>query len=271
MERKAEARAAKQLFVMRPEDADDKTNYKIFYELTFKSMFQRDMEKIDSIEACQRNLEQIKKADVVYLWWKKGDDAMLFCVGMAFGLGKHMQLINVGEVAEEEFNAPGKSFGKVLLKMQYETRVPNTERNDEMAKKVKEPNDAFLICKVRGASKEVLEDNQAYVSAYSLFGKKMYYPPVDTDQSDTNGFNICWENRQGIRNSKEVHVKLDKDSKGSVFDLGMAFALGKNIVLVNEPEVREWESKSPDWSYGKLLLWLDSERRKSVAELKRQA
>lgn len=164
--------------------------------------------------------------------------------------------MNPQQTRAEEKEIEGKSFGKVFLKIDSQMGVSKSA-----TVKKKPANDAFLICRVRNAAKEVLEENQSYVDAYNSTGKKMYYPPVDTDQSDPIGFNICDENREGIRKAKEIHVKLDRESRGSVFDLGMAFGLGKPIVLVNEPEVREREKDSSGRSYGKLLLWLDQQRR----------
>jgi hypothetical protein len=262
--------ATRKLFLIRPEkgaskETDDAVEKYISDVasgggIEIRQQTLNDSQDCTGIENCMRNIGEIKKADEVVVWWKKGEDDVLFYCGISFGLGKHMRLANSSEVYKEEAKVEGKSFGKVLLMLNNEVRRPNSEV-PLAAPRNKKPNYAFLICRVRNAPKEILEENQNYVNTFGFSGRRMYYPPVDTNQNDSTGLEICKENRQGIRNSYEVHAKWTKESKGSLFDLGMAVGLGKSIVLVNEEEVRAWEKYDSSTLYDKLLLHFDSQRR----------
>jgi hypothetical protein len=71
----------------------------------------------------------------------------------------------------------------------------------------------------------MLEDN----------GAEVHLPHRDTDQ-EQSGLEICMQNAMAINLSNEVHVFYNKDSQGTHFDMGVAFALaeiaGKNIKIV---------------------------------------
>jgi len=105
--------------------------------------------------------------------------------------------------------------------------------------------DVFLICPVRDANTEQKARMEAYIAKLEGEGKKVYYPARDTDQVDeTGGFRICQDNAKAIYKSREVHIFFDPTSEGSRFDLGVAFALGKRLVIVNPEEVERTEKKS---------------------------
>jgi hypothetical protein len=104
--------------------------------------------------------------------------------------------------------------------------------------------DVFLICPVRDANetqKTVMKD---YINKLELEGKKVYYPARDTNQIDNIGFRICTDNKKAIEESKEIHIFFDKTSQGSLFDLGMAFALEKPLTIVNIEDLEKTETKS---------------------------
>ena len=106
----------------------------------------------------------------------------------------------------------------------------------------------FLICPVRGHAQSEFEE---IVRHLEEGGWKVHYPPRDTEQNDPTGFAICWDNLSAIHAADTVHVVWDGKSQGCLFDLGMAFALGKKIIVVSLPEqsegksfqnmIREWE------------------------------
>lgn len=91
----------------------------------------------------------------------------------------------------------------------------------------------FLICPVRNASEEQKEKLMQYIVDLEKQGHEVYYPARDTDQNDNIGYRICTDNKKAIRKSHIVHLFWDKNSQGSLFDLGMAFALGKSLKIVN--------------------------------------
>jgi hypothetical protein len=115
----------------------------------------------------------------------------------------------------------------------------------------------FLICPVR----EVTPDEQRflinYVARLESEGHRVHYPPRDTNQKDDVGLNICMQNRDGIRNSDEVHIYWNGKSSGSKFDFGMAFMAGKPIRLVR----RDMVQRTPYKSFENVLLELDEQTR----------
>ena len=100
---------------------------------------------------------------------------------------------------------------------------------------------AFLICPVRG--KEA-EEFQFYVDHIEELGFVLHYPHRDTNQNDETGtgYRICLENRAAIEASDVVFIVWDGESQGSIFDLGMAFALRKRIVWLKLPEATAHKS-----------------------------
>lgn len=90
----------------------------------------------------------------------------------------------------------------------------------------------YIICPVRNISLEQQKEIDGYVLSLEKQGINVHYPPRDVEQNDPTGFNICFSHRQALLISDEVHIFWDINSKGSHFDLGMAFALGKKLVLV---------------------------------------
>lgn len=87
----------------------------------------------------------------------------------------------------------------------------------------------FLICPVRGHSSD---ETHPVVKKLESEGWTVHWPPRDTDQDDPTGFEICTTNCRAIFESEIVHVVWDVDSKGSHFDLGIAFALKKPIRII---------------------------------------
>lgn len=114
----------------------------------------------------------------------------------------------------------------------------------------------FLICPVRLATDEQKSRMMTYIEKLEKWGWRVYYPARDTDQDDRVGFRICDDNVKAIKKADEVHIFFDPESRGSLFDLGAAFALGKKLVVVNIEEVRSTPEKSfanviIKWSSGK--------------------
>lgn len=105
-------------------------------------------------------------------------------------------------------------------------------------------NDIFLICPVRNATEEQKEKMTQYINDLESEGKKVYYPARDTNQVDSIGYRICCDNRDAIKEADEIHIFYDPNSSGSLFDLGMAFALDKKLTLVNIDDITSTPTKS---------------------------
>jgi len=91
----------------------------------------------------------------------------------------------------------------------------------------------FLICPVRGVDPE---STKRFVEQLEKEGFDVHWPPRDTDQDDDTGLRICKDNLSAIKNAGTVHLVWDGKSQGCLFDLGMAFALGKVVVPLSLPE-----------------------------------
>lgn len=103
-----------------------------------------------------------------------------------------------------------------------------------------------------------------YVSGLEKLGHIVYVPGNDTKQDGTSS-EICVQNMLAIKSADEVHIFYDNTSKGSHFDMGVAFACNKKIVIAEEvtkPDkkamksfnhlLREWENSETS------LWWLDA-------------
>lgn len=91
---------------------------------------------------------------------------------------------------------------------------------------------AFLICPVRGHEPS---ETAEVVQRLAQEGWDVYWPPRDTDQTDNIGLQICEENKAAIEAADRVFITWDGKSTGSLFDLGMAFALHKPLTVIDVP------------------------------------
>ena len=107
----------------------------------------------------------------------------------------------------------------------------------------------FIICPVRNATDEQKKLVADYIKKKENEGNTVYYPARDTDQTDPIGFAICDENFKGMRDADEVHIFWDEKSSGSLFDLGMAFALRKPLKGINEV----WPTAGKSFQY--MIIW----------------
>lgn len=99
----------------------------------------------------------------------------------------------------------------------------------------------FIICTIRSSTQEYLDKLEKYVSDLENKGTKVYAPHRDTNQMAL-GYEICKQNMQGIIDADEVHIFYNSKSQGTHFDMGMAFALGKKIIIVENEPLTEWKS-----------------------------
>lgn len=97
----------------------------------------------------------------------------------------------------------------------------------------------FLICPVRGHE---MEETEKIVERLEREGWRVHWPPRDTEQVDDTGYRICQDNKRAILAADAVHIVWDGKSQGCLFDLGMAFALGKKVIPIHLPEPTEGKS-----------------------------
>lgn len=98
---------------------------------------------------------------------------------------------------------------------------------------------AFLISPVRNTDPNALQ----YVVDYLERDYIVHWPARDTDQNETS-YKICEQNRAAIRAADVVFVFWDEKSQGSIFDLGVAFGLGKDVRVINPEDVHTTPEKS---------------------------
>lgn len=90
----------------------------------------------------------------------------------------------------------------------------------------------FAIRPVRGISDEYREGIEEQIRFLKSQGHTIYDPITDTNQNDNSGLRICKDNRTAIEDCDAVLFMWDGKSQGCLFDLGMAFALGKKVIPV---------------------------------------
>jgi len=91
---------------------------------------------------------------------------------------------------------------------------------------------AFVISPMRGIAPEYESGIAAQVEALEREWDRVYWPARDTDQRPISGLPECEANRKAMRKSAMVYVMWDGKSQGVLFDLGMAWAMGKPIQVV---------------------------------------
>lgn len=114
----------------------------------------------------------------------------------------------------------------------------------------------FIICSVRSASEEYRTKLETYVSELESMGIKVHLPHRDTNQN-ARGFDICMQNANAIKDADEVHIFYNSSSQGTHFDMGVSFALGKRVVVVENEKYVEGKSFSrmlEEWQNEKSCL-----------------
>lgn len=106
----------------------------------------------------------------------------------------------------------------------------------------------YIICPVRNCPFERTEDIRAYATKLRGDGHEVHFPTDDVNQDDPTGAAICRSHLDAMKEADEVHVFWDIASKGSHFDLGMAYALGKPL-----RPVECYEPDGPGKSYWKVM------------------
>lgn len=156
----------------------------------------------------------------------------MFGLGVLFARGYKIQIENIEEVnkqiLEEQKQGNSKSFNMMIKYWQDNNLAPkiSTGHIDKRG--------MFFICPVRNASEKEKKFLDLYVQAFEDQGKIVHYPERDTNQSpyikgiNTGGYNICLQNAKAIAQSQTIAIYYNKQSVGSMFDLGVAYDLIKH-------------------------------------------
>jgi hypothetical protein len=99
-------------------------------------------------------------------------------------------------------------------------------------------NKTFVICPVRHAAEEQKAWIEGFVAMKREKGYIVHYPEKNTVQEDAlGGYNICLQNALAMATSESIDIYYDQSSTGSVFDLGVAYALHKPLKLLNKEAI----------------------------------
>lgn len=187
------------------------------YVLSSKVEFVTDDQS--GLSTWQKLLGEIRRADRVRVDWDGQSKEGLFQLGMAFALRKPIMIDTL-----PTFDDQTKSFPRMITAWAEQPEFESSSIPDPQKK-------IFLICPVRNqdeATRLLLEEISQ--------DPTIYYPARETNQLDeTGGLRICADNRFAMESAKEIWFVWDGLSQGSIFDLGMAFALAKPIKPIKLP------------------------------------
>ena len=111
-----------------------------------------------------------------------------------------------------------------------------------------------LICPVRGVTEEQQKEIDDYAKSLEEQGHTVHNPKYAVDQEDETGYRICWGHLESMKITNRVDIFWDVSSKGSHFDVGMAFALAKAIKLV-----KAYQPDNEGKSYLKVIQEIEKE------------
>jgi hypothetical protein len=104
----------------------------------------------------------------------------------------------------------------------------------------------FIICPVRLADDATRKKLEEHTIELEKQGHKVHLPHRDTNQAGS-GSEICTENMNAIKEADEIHIFYNGQSTGIHFDMGVAFALNKKMVVIENGEM------TPGKSFPRLL------------------
>ncbi len=201
-------------------------------------------------------LEKIENCTLAEIVLEPKNKKCLFILGMLFVNGKKITILNEDEL---ELKDKSKSFAKMAyvwakisddkfplsdysnVKTEMDKRVENIKRIGVRLNRICDnpiENKIFLICPVRNATDEQRKSIEEFVREKYDDGYTIHAPHLHTRQTDLfGGYAICKQNAEAVASSQEIDIYYDQSSTGSVFDLGVAYALHKPLRLLNKEDI----------------------------------
>lgn len=229
------------------------------------------------------NLDLSNYAELIKIWntnvalinLEPNNKKCLFILGILFANGVKIKILNEKDLNLEETNKsfsmmsyvwskigdknfPAKDYSNVITEM--DKRIENIKRLGVKIHKLSNnpiENNIFLICPVRNATEEQKRWIENFVQEKYTEGYTIHAPHLHTRQTDLfGGYSICLQNANAVAKSSEIDIYYDQSSTGSVFDLGVAYALRKPLKVLNENEIIYNDSDVIDyliknWPYNK--------------------
>ena len=198
-------------------------------------------------------IENCEKAEIVL---EPNNKKCLFILGMLFVNGISIKILNESDLNLEETNKsfsmmpyvwsrigdnnfPSSNYSNVKTEM--DKRVENIKRIGVRLNRIVDnpiENKIFLICPVRNATDEQRKWIEEFVREKYNDGYTIHAPHLHTRQTDLfGGYAICMQNAKAVATSEEIDIYYDQSSTGSVFDLGVAYALHKKLIVLNKDEI----------------------------------
>lgn len=201
-------------------------------------------------------LENIENCEMAEIVLEPSNKKCLFILGMLFVNGVNIKILNEKDLNLEETNKsfsmmpyvwskigdncfPAPNYSNVKTEM--DKRVENIKRiGVRLSRIVDNPveNKIFLICPVRNATDEQRKWIEDFAREKYEDGYTIHAPHLHTRQTDLfGGYAICKQNAEAVASSQEIDIYYDQSSTGSVFDLGVAYALHKPLRLLNKEDI----------------------------------
>lgn len=214
-------------------------------------------------------IQNAKSAEIVL---EPTNKKCLFILGILFVYGIKIKILNEKELNLTETNKSFSMMPYVWSKIgdnefnysnvvtEMDKRIENIKRIGVNIEKINNnpiDNKIFLICPVRNATEEQKKWIENFVIEKYNDGYTIHAPHLHTVQSDLfGGYAICKQNANAVATSEEIDIYYDQSSTGSVFDLGVAYALNKPLEILNKDEITFDENDFIDsivksWPYKK--------------------
>ena len=201
-------------------------------------------------------LEKIENCEIAEIILEPSNKKCLFILGMLFVNGVRIKILNEKEldlektsksfslmpyvwskIGDNDFPLPDYSD----IKNEMDQRIENIKRIGVRINKIIDnpiENKIFLICPVRNATYEQRKWIEDFVKEKYNDGYIIHAPHLHTRQMDLfGGYAICMQNAYAVASSQEVDIYYDQSSTGSVFDLGVAYALHKPLRILNKDDI----------------------------------
>ena len=201
-------------------------------------------------------LVKIENCEMAEIILEPSNKKCLFILGMLFVNGVKIKILNEKELNLEETN---KSFSMMPyvwskigdssfptldysnVKTEMDNRVENIKRIGVRLNRIVDnpiENKIFLICPVRNATDEQRKWIEDFVREKYEDGYTIHAPHLHTRQTDLfGGYAICKQNAEAVDSSEVIDIYYYQSRTGSVFDLGVAYALHKPLRLLNREEI----------------------------------
>jgi len=203
-----------------------------------------------NIEEELLKIQNSKEAEIVLEPYNK---QCLFVLGMLFVNTIKIKILNEKELNLKETNKSfsmmpyvwskigDKDFNSYNAITEMDKRIENIKRLGVSIEKINNnpiDNKIFLICPVRNATDTQKRWIENFVKEKYNDGYTLHAPHLHTVQNDLfGGYAICRQNAIAVATSEEIDIYYDQSSTGSVFDLGVAYALNKPLIVLNNNEI----------------------------------